>query len=82
MDQLVVLQEIYESFSKGGDGLQKISSKAIEGSCSELTAKLLESAKNGEIKEDICRQLSSCLEDIYEIKRLGDICRSTGLYSL
>ena len=82
MDQLVVLQEIYESFSKGGDGLQKISSKAIEGSCPELTAKLLESAKNGEIDEDICRQLSGCLEDIYEIKRLGDICRSTGLYSL
>ena len=45
MDQLVVLQEIYESFSKGGDGLQKISSKAIEGSCPELTAKLLKAPR-------------------------------------
>lgn len=82
MDQLVVLQEIYESFSKGGDGLQKISSKAIEGSCPELTARLLESAKKGEIDEDVCRQLSGCLADVYEIKRLGDICRGAGMYAL
>ena len=82
MDQLVVLQEIYESFSKGGDGLQKISSRAIEGSCPELTARLLESAKKGEIDEDIFCQLSGCLVDVYEIKRLGDICRSVGMYAL
>ena len=82
MDQLVVLQEIYESFSKGGDGLQKISSKAIEGSYPELTARLLESAKKGEIDEDVCRQLSGCLVDVYEIKRLGDICRGAGMYAL
>jgi len=82
MDQLVVLQEIYESFSKGGDSLQKISSKAIDGSCPELIARLLESAKKSQVDEDVCRQLSGCLVDVYEIKRLGDICRGAGMYAL
>lgn len=82
MDQLVVLQEIFASFSKGGNGLQKIDSKAIEGSCSELIRKLLESCRKGRINEDACRELSEKLLDVYEIKRLGDICRRAGLHSL
>ena len=82
MDQLVVLQEIYSSFSRGGDGLLEINSRAIEGSCPELIAKLLEGAKHGQIDEDVCRQLSGCLVDVYEIKRMGDICRGAGMYAL
>lgn len=82
MDQLVILQELYASFSKGGDVLQKISSRDIEGSCKELIAQLLESSKKGEIDENVCRKLSDCLLDVYEIKRLGDICRSAGMYAL
>ncbi len=82
MDQLVVLQEIYASFSKGGDGLQEIDSKAIEGCCPELIGKLLEGSKKARIDEDICRKLSGSLQDVYEIKRLGDICRRAGMHSL
>ena len=82
MDQLVVLQEIYASFSKGGDGLQKIKSKAIEGSCPELMRKLVETSKKGRIDEEVCQKLANCLQDIYEIKRLGDICRKAGFYRL
>ncbi|MCK9566645.1 MAG: tetratricopeptide repeat protein [Methanothrix sp.] len=82
MNQLVVLQEIYASLSKGGDGLQKIDSKAIEGSCPELLSKLLESSQKGRIDEDVCRELSLKLQDVYEIKRLGDICRRAGLQGL
>jgi len=79
MDQLVVLQEIYASLSKGGDGLQKIDSSAIEGSCPELLGKFLDSARNGKIDGDISRKLSQQLQDVYELKRLGDICRRAGL---
>ena len=82
MDQLVVLQEIYESFSKGGDGLQEIDSKAIEGCCPELISKLLEGSKKSRIDEDVCRKLSIDLKDVYEIKRLGDICRRAGMIGL
>ncbi|MBN1234834.1 MAG: tetratricopeptide repeat protein [Methanotrichaceae archaeon] len=82
MDQLVVLQEIYASFLKGGDGLQKIDNKAIEGSCHELISQLLESSRKGRIDEDICHELSLKLQDVYEIKRLGDICRRAGLHNL
>ncbi|MCK9440198.1 MAG: tetratricopeptide repeat protein [Methanothrix sp.] len=82
MNQLVVLQEIYASLSKGGDGLQKIDSKAIEGSCPELLSELLESSRKGRIDEDVCRELSLKLQDVYEIKRLGDICRRAGLQGL
>lgn len=82
MNQLVVLQEIYASFSKGGDGLQKIDIKAIEGSCPELLSKLLDSSRKGRIDEDVCRELSLKLQDVYEIKRLGDICRRLDLPSL
>ena len=59
MNQLVVLQEIYASFSKGGDGPQKIDSNAIEGCCPELISKLLESCRRGRIGEDVCRELLS-----------------------
>ena len=82
MDQLVVLQEIYASFSKGGDGLQEISNKAIEGSCPDLMGRLFDSIKKGRIDEDACRELSLKLQDVYEIKRLGDICRKAGLHGL
>ncbi len=82
MDQLVVLQEIYSSFSKGGDGLQKINSKAIGGSCPDLMSTLLDSSKKGRIDEDVCQKLADCLQDVYEIKRLGDICRKAGFYDL
>ena len=82
MDQLVALQEIFASFSKGGDGLQKIDSKAIKGSCPELISKLLEGSRKSRIDEDICRELSLKLQDVYEVKRLGDICRRAGLPDL
>ena len=82
MNQLVVLQEIYASLSKGGDGLQKIDSSTIEGSCPELLSKLLESSRKGRIDENVCRELSLKLQDVYELKRLGDICRRAGLPDL
>ncbi|OPX75242.1 MAG: photosystem I assembly protein Ycf3 [Methanosaeta sp. PtaB.Bin018] len=82
MDQLVVLQEIYASFSRGGDDLQKIDSKGIEGCCPDQVGKLLEGAKRGRIEEDTCEKLADCLQDVYEIKRLGDICRKAGLCGL
>ena len=82
MDQLVVLQEIYSSFSKGGDGLQNINSRAIGGSCPDLMNTLLDSSKKGRIDEDVCRKLADRLQDVYEIKRLGDICRKAGFYGL
>jgi tetratricopeptide (TPR) repeat protein len=82
MNQLVVLQEIYASLSKGGDGLQKIDINAIEGSCPEHLGKLLESSRKGRIDEDVCRELSLKLQDVYEIKRLGDICRRAGMPDL
>ncbi|VVB68815.1 Photosystem I assembly protein Ycf3 [uncultured archaeon] len=82
MDQLVVLQEIYSSFSKGGDGLQKINSRAIGGSCPDLMSILLDSSKKGRIDKDVCQKLADCLRDVYEIKRLGDICRKAGFYDL
>ncbi|MDQ1283510.1 MAG: hypothetical protein QG666_1302 [Euryarchaeota archaeon] len=78
MDQLVVLQEIHESISKGGDGLNKIDNKAIEGSCPNLVGKLLEGSRRGRIDESVCRELSEKLQDVYEVKRLGDICRRAG----
>lgn len=82
MNQLVVLQEIYESFSKGADALMEIDPKFIEGRCSEQVGKLLQSLKQGRIDEDLCQELADCLEDVYEIKRLGDICRRAGLFAL
>jgi len=82
MNQLVVLQEIYASLSKGGDGLQKIDSSAIEGSCPEQIGKLLESARKGRISQEVSYELSLKLQDVYELKRLGDICRRAGLPDL
>lgn len=78
MDQLVVLQEIHESFFKGGDGLKKIDNCAIEGCCPKLVGKLLDGSRKGRIDERICRELSENLQDVYEVKRLGDICRRAG----
>lgn len=81
MNQLVVLQEIFESFSTGGDALSDIDPKSIEGNCSEHVGKLLERAKVGKIDEDLCSGLADCLLDVYEVKRLGDICRRAGHYA-
>lgn len=82
MNQLVVLQEIYESFSKGGEGLASIDPSSIEGNCSAQVARLLEGAQNGRIDADLCSTLSDCLQDVYEVKRLGDICKKAGLLEL
>lgn len=82
MDQLVVLQEIHSSLSNGGEGLQQIDSSTIKGCCPELMGKLLEGSRDGRIDEEICRELSEKLQDVYELKRLGDICRRVGLHSL
>ena len=82
MDQLVVLQEIYASFSKGIGSLREIDINAIEGCCSDLVARLLEDSLKGRIEEEICRELSEKLTDVYELKRLGDICRRAGLARL
>jgi tetratricopeptide (TPR) repeat protein len=82
MNQLVILQEIYESFSRGAETLFEIDPRLVEGNCSEQIRKLLQSSKQGRIDEDICLKLADCLDDVYEIKRLGDICRRAGLYSL
>jgi tetratricopeptide (TPR) repeat protein len=82
MNQLVVLQEIYESFSKGGEGLTSIDPRSIEGSCSVQVAQLVEGSKHGKIDADLCSTLVDCLQDVYEVKRLGDICKKAGLLEL
>ncbi|NPV61716.1 MAG: tetratricopeptide repeat protein [Methanotrichaceae archaeon] len=81
MNQLVALQEIYESFSKGDDALSALDPRHIEGSCSKAVGRLVESAQKGTIPEDLCTQLSEELSDVYEMKRLGDICTRSGLYA-
>jgi len=77
MDQLVVLQEIFESYMRGGFS-RAIDPKSISGDCADLVAALLESFEDGQIDEKICIKLLNCLSDIYDIKRLGDICRLAG----
>jgi tetratricopeptide (TPR) repeat protein len=77
MDQLVVLQEIFESYMRGGFS-RPIDPKSISGDCADLVAALLESFEEGQIDEKICTRLLNCLSDIYDIKRLGDICRLAG----
>jgi tetratricopeptide (TPR) repeat protein len=77
MDQLVVLQEIFESYMRGGSS-RSIDPKSISGDCADLVAALLESFEEGQIDENICIRLFNCLSDIYDIKRLGDICRLAG----
>jgi tetratricopeptide (TPR) repeat protein len=77
MDQLVVLQEIFESYMRGGFS-RAIDPKSISGDCANLVAALLESFEDGQIDEKICIKLLNCLSDIYDIKRLGDICRLAG----
>lgn len=80
MDQLVVLQEIYDSFSKGWHGLKTIDPASIEGGSSEQVGRLLEGARAGRIDQEICSGLADRLDDVYEMKRLGDICRKAGLF--
>ncbi|NYT02341.1 MAG: tetratricopeptide repeat protein [Methanosarcinales archaeon] len=82
MDQLVVLHEIFESFAKDRGSLHAIDPKSIEGSCASQVRRLLEGAQQGEIDAEFCAQLLECLTDIYEIKRLGDICRRAGLFEV
>jgi tetratricopeptide (TPR) repeat protein len=82
MDQLAVLHEINESFSKRGDRLCSIDPESIEGSCSAQMVQLLEGAKIGKIDADICSELVGSLQDVYEVKRLGDICKKAGLFEL
>jgi len=82
MNQLVVLQEIYESFSKGVEGLTSIDQRSIEGNCYVQVAQLLEGSKQGKIDVDLCSTLADCLQDVYEVKRLGDICKKAGLLEL
>jgi len=77
MDQLVVLQEIFESYMRGGFS-RAIDPKSISGDCASLVGALLESFEEGQIDEKICHRLLNCLTDIYDIKRLGDICRLAG----
>jgi tetratricopeptide (TPR) repeat protein len=77
MDQLVVLQEIFESYMRGGFS-RAIDPKSISGDCADLVVALLESFEEGQIEEKICIKLLNCLSDIYDIKRLGDICRLAG----
>ena len=77
-----MLQEIYESFSKGREGLQSIDPRAIEGRCPDLVARLLKASKKGSIDEEVCQKLLECLQDIYELKRLGDICSRARLFGL
>jgi tetratricopeptide (TPR) repeat protein len=78
MDQLVALQEIFESFANGKGNLHSLSSKSVEGPCADLIGQLLEGSKNGEVSAEICRRLADSLDDVYEIKRLGDVCRHAG----
>jgi len=82
MDQLVALQEIYESFSAGKEGLQSIDPRVIEGGCPDLVASLLKASKKGSIDEKVCKKLLECLQDVYELKRLGDICSRARLFGL
>ncbi|MDI9617032.1 MAG: tetratricopeptide repeat protein [Methanothrix sp.] len=79
MDQLVVLHEIFESFSRGTGALRDIEPRSVEGRCASLVVKLLQSCLDGDIDEEVCRELSECLSNIYELKRLGDICRRAGM---
>lgn len=46
-----------------------------------MLCKFLDSARNGKIDGDISRKLSQQLQNVYELKRLGDICRRAGLPS-
>jgi len=45
-------------------------------------AGLLDGMKKGRIDEEICRQLSNKLENVYEIKRAGDIILQAGYFRL
>ena len=44
-----------------------------------MLGKFLDGARNGKIDGDTSRRLSQQLQDVYELKRLGDICRRAGL---
>ena len=74
MDQLVVLQEIYASFSKGrGWSARKSTARPSKGAVRELVGSIAgRTASMARIEEGICRKLSGSLQDVYELKRLGD----------
>jgi len=78
MDQLVVLQEIFESYMRGGYP-RPIDANSIDGDCTQQIRRLLEVFQQGDIDEEVCLELMNCLSDLYEVKRLGDICRLAGL---
>ncbi|MCJ7444114.1 MAG: tetratricopeptide repeat protein [Methanotrichaceae archaeon] len=82
MDQLIVLQSIYDSFLKGKESLPSIDKSSIDGNCSSLVIKLLSEFRQGIIDQNICQALSDCLQDSYELKRLGDICRKAKYFDL
>lgn len=82
MDQLVVLQEILESFAKGREVLYNISPKSIDGQNADLVGQLLEGSKKGEVDAGLCLRLVEGLCDVYELKRLGDICRQAGHFDI
>ncbi|OPX78438.1 MAG: Tetratricopeptide repeat protein [Methanosaeta sp. PtaB.Bin039] len=82
MDQLVVLHEIFESFAKGKDSLHTLDPASVQGKCASRVRRLLESCLQGQIDRAACSDLAECFTDVYELKRLGDICRRAGILDI
>jgi len=60
MDQLVVLHRYSSRFSRGTGALRDIEPRAVEGRCASLVVRLLQSCLDGDIDEEVCRELSEC----------------------